>query len=105
MEDNCIKKIGKKVVQLEKLKYFLLANNQLSELPFNPHQTSRGLRRLTLKGNQLDLSTLALDTDIQEAKAMAKAKSAGASNVAESKLGLPSVAAIAEGDEEDEESD
>ena len=44
----------------------MLANNKLTKLPFNPHSTSRGLRRLTLQGNQLDISTLQLDTDVRE---------------------------------------
>ena len=66
VENNCLSKIGKKVVELQNLKYFLLANNKLTKLPFNPHSTSRGLRRLTLQGNQLDISTLQLDTDVRE---------------------------------------
>ena len=45
VEDNCLSKIGKKVVNLANLKYFMLANNKLTKLPFNPHSTSRGLRR------------------------------------------------------------
>ena len=107
VEDNCLKKIGKKVVQLEKLKYFLLANNQLSELPFNPHSTSRGLRRLTLRGNMLDMKTLALDTDVQEERRLAGAGASAPASKGEAKFGAGGMSklepTIEEGDEEEDE--
>ena len=117
VEDNCLSKIGKKVVELQNLKYFLLANNKLTKLPFNPHQTSRGLRRLTLRGNQLDMSTLQLDTDVQEeqkksgdaagsktgtSKSNEEAKSGGEKKTEEAKESK--MEAIGEGDDDEETS-
>jgi len=43
------------------LRFLLLANNALKELPFNPSESAPGLRRLTLSGNQLSADTMKLE--------------------------------------------
>ena len=78
VENNCITGVAKRIGQLPKLKYFLLANNQLKSLPFNPVQTAPGLRRLTLSGNQLapDVMKLERDTEKPQMAAMAEVSEA-----------------------------
>ena len=73
---------------------------------------SRGLRRMTLRGNQLDASLMKLDTDVQdEMKKNGGSKSNETGGVVESKMGGGFaqkmndglMGGIQEGDEEDEE--
>jgi leucine-rich repeat protein SHOC2 len=41
-ENNVITGVAKRIGELPKLKYFLLANNALKSLPFNPLMTAPG---------------------------------------------------------------
>ncbi len=43
-----------------------MANNMLTELPFNPLLTAPGLRRLTLSGNKLSEDTMKLAKDAEK---------------------------------------
>ena len=112
-EDNQITGISKKIADLENLKYLLLANNNLKDLSgLQEKLASRGLRRMTLRGNQLDASLMKLDTDVQdEMKKNGGSKSNETGGVVESKMGGGFaqkmndglMGGIQEGDEEDEE--
>ena len=90
------------------MKYLLLANNQLKDLSgLEEKLAGRGLRRMTLQGNQIsDKALMALDTDLQD-KARAEGVAVG-SGAYEGKTGggasskIEELGGIAEGDEEEE---
>ena len=52
--------MAKCIKDLPLLRFLLLANNSLTNLPFNPSETNKSLRRLTLNGNKLDNDTMKL---------------------------------------------
>ena len=107
LEDNLLKGLPKRIVQIEGLKYLLLANNNLESLPFNPLTRAKGLRRMTLTGNQLSKEVMALEKMTEE---IAAAREAGDDSTVKDRIQksmglLPTFAEVKEEDEEDEDED
>jgi Leucine-rich repeat (LRR) protein len=109
-EDNQITGISKKIADLENLKYLLLANNNLKDLSgLQEKLASRGLRRMTLRGNKLDASLMKLDTDVQEEMKKSGASKISVGGVTESKgdddfaQKMGNLGGIQEGDEDEDD--
>lgn len=107
LEDNHLTGLPKRIVQIEGLKYLLLANNNLESLPFNPLTRAKGLRRMTLTGNQLSKEVLALEKMTSE---IAAARESGDDDAVregiQASMGvLPTFAEVKEEEEEEEDDD
>ena len=103
LEDNHLTGLPKRIVQIEGLKYLLLANNNLESLPFNPLTKAKGLRRMTLTGNQLSKEVMALEKMTEE---IAAARASGNQSAVQAKLAaLPAFDETKEEEEEEEDED
>ena len=56
-----LKGIAKRIANLPNLRYLLLANNALEELPAEMLAKAGGLRRMTLTGNKLTKDVMKLE--------------------------------------------